>query len=228
MRILVAGSNPSEAIVVPLRSKRLERAKAVQKLNHAVPALGLLFAGQQAIARGHEGIGFYLGLFELASAFVLIALTLRELRRVLRPSQHAQPTHHVHGIDWVDIAAGFVLVAEALEHWHVTHHVQRPTLLSAIATFALGLSHGRIAAARARKRVLRVDDNGIFVAGRPFKVRKLDVRWSEVASVEVAERWGVITTRSGRARKLDLPDLEGEQHVRHALLHARQLLGDRA
>ena len=116
----MAGSNPSDAIVVPLRSKRQQKALAVQKLNHAIPAFGLLFAGQQAIAQGHDGIGFYLGLFELGSAFALIALTLRELGRAMRPAHHAHPTHHVHGIDWVDIAAGFVLVAEVLEHWHVT------------------------------------------------------------------------------------------------------------
>jgi hypothetical protein len=218
----VAGSNPSEAIVVPLRSKRQQKAKAIQKLNHAIPALGLLFAGQQAIAQGHEGIGFYLGLFELASAFALIALTLRELGRAMRPAQHAHPTHHVHGVDWVDIAAGFVLVAEVLEHWHVTHHIQRPTLFSAITTFVLGLSHGRLTAVRARKRVLRVDDHGIFVGGRPFKVRKLDAPWADVKSVEVGERWGVIATRSGRVRKLDLPDIEGEAHVRHALREAQR------
>jgi hypothetical protein len=86
------------------------------------------------------------------------------------------------------------------------------------------LSHGRLAAARARKRVIRVDDTGLFVAGRPFKVRALELPWAELQSIELGERWGVITARSGRVRRLDLPDLEGEQHVRHALLHAREQL----
>jgi hypothetical protein len=182
-------------------------------------------AGQQAIVEGHHGLGFYLGVFEVASAFALIVLTLRQLRSaLLRNRHHEHPTHHVHGVDWVDIAAGFMLVAEALEHWHLTHHIARPTVFSAVTTFALAFSHGRIAAAKARKRVLRVDDRGIFVAGRPFKVRKLNVPWSEVSSIEVDERWGVIATRSGRRRKLDLPDLEGEPHVRHALLQARERL----
>ena len=72
------------------------------------------------------------------------------------------------------------------------------------------------------KRVLRVDENGIFVGGRPFKVRKLDAPWADVKSVEVGERWGVIATRSGRVRKLDLPDIEGEAHVRHALREAQR------
>jgi len=222
----------AETTVVPLRSKRQQKAKAIQKLNHAVPAIGLLLAGQQAIAEGHHGFGFYLGVFELASAFALIVLTLREIRQAVLPRRgelHDHATHHVHGVDWVDIAAGFVLVAEALEHWHVTGHIQRPTVFSALTTFVLGLSHGRLTAARARKRVLRVDEQGIFVGGRPFKVRKLEARWGDVASVEVGERWGVITTRRGRIRKLDLADLEGEAHVRHALAEAqRRILTSKA
>ena len=48
-----------------------------------------------------------------------------------------------HGVDWVDIAAGFVLMAEVLEHWHQTHHWRRPTILTAITTFALGAGGSR-------------------------------------------------------------------------------------
>ena len=214
----------SDPLVLPLRSKRQNKALALQKLNHVIPAMGLLIAGQQALREGHHGFDFYLGVFELASAFVLLVLTGRAIRRAVRSHHAEHPTHHVHGVDWVDIAAGFVLVAEALEHWHVTHHIQRPTILSAITTFALGLSHGRLSSFKARKRVLRVDDEGLSVAGRPFKLRKLEARWSDLQSIEIGERWGVITTRDGRVRKLDLPDLEGEPHVRHALLHAREQL----
>jgi hypothetical protein len=62
------------------------------------------------------------------------------------------------------------------------------------------------------------------VAGRPFKVRKLDVRWSDLRSIDVGERWAVITARSGRVRKLDLPDLEDAAQVRDALRLAQQRL----
>jgi hypothetical protein len=212
----------SSAIVVPLRSKRQRRAQAVQKLNHAIPAFGLLVAGQQAVAGGHAGFGFYLGIFELISAGALIVLTARELRAALRSPEHS--THHVHGVDWVDIAAGFVLVAEALEHWHLTHHVSRPTILSAAITFAFGLSHGRLAAARARKRVLRVDADGISIAGRPFKARKLEAAWRDVQAIDVGDRYAVVSTRGGRPRRIDLSDVEAESHVRGALQHGQQLL----
>jgi hypothetical protein len=219
----------SEPIVVPLRSRRQRKAQAVQKLNHAIPAFGLLLAGAQAIGEGGHGVGFSLGIFELVSAAVLIALTARELRAALLPPS-AHPTHHEHhGVDWVDIAAGFVLTAEILEHWHVTGHVSRPTVLTAITTFALGLFHGRLTAKRRRRRVLRVGDDGISISGRPFKARRLEAEWEDVAAIDVGPRWAVVTTRGGRSRRLDLPDLDHEAAVRSALAEARnriRLSGD--
>ena len=208
-------------VAIPLRSKRQRRALAVQKLNHLIPAAGLLVAGQQAIAEGH-GFGFYLGVFELVSSAALIVLTAREIRSALRWRAGAahDAAHADHGVDWVDIAAGFMLVAEALEHWHVKHRIARPVVLSAVTTFALGLFHGRIAEWGARRRMLRIDDDGIAIPGRPFK-RRLAGRWSDVQAIEVGERWAVITTRGGRVRRLDLRDLVDEAAVRGALLEAR-------
>jgi hypothetical protein len=234
-------------IEVPLRSRRQRRGLVLQKLNHAIPAVGLFFAGAQAIGERHTGFGFYLGVFELVSSAALIVLFIREARSALHP---AHPTHPAsasarehrsagygetspmplrgegghHGVDWVDIAAGFVLVAEALEHWHLTHHLPRPTILTAISTFALGLFHGRLASKRARRRVLRITEDGLFVAGRPFKARRLDAAWDELSSIDVGARWAVVTTRAGRTRKLDLDDLEDAARVRGALTEARQRL----
>jgi hypothetical protein len=215
----------SDPIVIPLRSKRQRRGLAIQKLNHAVPAFGLLLAGTQALAGDGHGFGFYLGIVEIASAATLIVLTIRELRGALgsRPSGSVPHTEH-HGIDWVDIAAGSVLVTEALEHWHETGHVPRPTLLTAAATFALGLSHGRIRARAGSRRVLRVDAGGIAISGRLFKARRLQAVWRDLQSIEIGQRWAVVTTRAGQQRRLDLTDLETEGAVRCALAEARNRL----
>ena len=216
----------SEHLIVPLRSKRQKVAQSLQKLNHVIPAVGLFFAGQQALSEGHGGFGFYLGVFEIVSSAALVVLFIREFRSAVRPMHPAHPAHPAHGIDWVDIAAGFVLVAEVLEHWHLTHHIRRPMVLTALVTFGLGLFHGRLVERRSRTRVLRVDETGIFVGGRPFKVRRLQAAWPDVASIDVGPRWAVITTRTGRSRKLDLPDLEEEVRARAALLQAQQLIMD--
>jgi hypothetical protein len=224
-----------DSIVVPLRSIRQRKALALQKLNHAIPAFGLLLAGKQAIAEGGHGFGFYLGVFELVSAAALIVLTIRELRSAIVPvrsTSHAPigTAEHVaghaehHGVDWVDIAAGFVLVAEALEHWHTTGHVPRPTVLTALVTFALGLLHGRLKGRVRQRRVLRLDDAGIAIAGRPFKARRIEARWADVQSIDIGDRWAVVTTRAGRQRRLDLADLETARDVRAALAEGQRRL----
>ncbi len=222
----MAGSDP---IVVPLLSKRQRQAMTLQKLNHAVPAIGLLFAGLQAIREGHEGLGFYLGLLEIASSAALIVLFLREARSTLRPAHPAHPTHPTHpthsdhhGVDWVDVAAAFVLAAEALEHWHTTHHIQRPTVLAAISTLALGLFHGRIVRYAADRRALRVTETGLAISGRPMRARKIHATWAELASIEIGQRWAVITTHAGRVRRIDLNDVQQEPRIRAALLEAQQ------
>jgi hypothetical protein len=222
-------------IVVPLRSKRARRSLALQKLNHVIPAAGLFFAGMQAIREGHSGLGFYLGVFELVSSAALIVLFARELRAALHPKHPMHPAHSshhehpTHGVDWVDIAAGFVLVAEALEHWHVTHHWPRPTLLTAFTTFALGLFHGRIASKKAKRRVLRVTADGVRVSGRLFKARRLEAGWKDLRSIDIGPRYAVVATQAGRTRKLDLMDLEHPELIRAALSQAQvRLSEDRA
>jgi hypothetical protein len=158
----------------------------------------------------------------------LIVLFIRELRasrRPISPKPHSGEGGH-HGVDWVDIAAGFVLLAEAFEHWHVTHHWPRPTLLTAFTTFALGLMHGRIAANRAKRRVLRVTGDGVRVSGRLFKARRLEAVWKELKSIDIGPRYAVVATHAGRTRKLDLQDLEHPELIRAALVQAQFRLSE--
>ena len=113
-------------IEVPLRSKRQRRAVALQKLNHAVPAFGLLLVGKQALAAGGQGSEFFLGVFEIVSAAALIVLTARELRTA--PAARRTPrTPSVTGSTGSTSPLDWSLTAEVLEHWHVTGHIARPT-----------------------------------------------------------------------------------------------------
>ena len=82
--------------------------------------------------------------------------------------------------------------------------------------------HGRIKKKAEKRRTLRIEDEGLYVGGKPF--RSLRVKWNEIAAIDVGERWGTVTLKDGRVRKLDLPDLEGSQHVRAALAAAQQRL----
>jgi hypothetical protein len=224
----------AEDLVVPLRSRRQQRAVLVQKLQHAIPGFVLLMAGLETLGHGPHGTELGMAIFEIAASVLLLgsmARTLHSNRHLLRRSDsthHPHVAHRAHrGIEWADLFAAAVLIAEGLERKMHGHHFPRPAILAAATLAVMGLMHGRLQHFAQARRSLRVTDDALFVPGRPFKVRRLHATWADLRSIEVGERWAVIRTRAGRVRKLDLADLEGESHVRSALLHARQLLTER-
>jgi hypothetical protein len=46
-------------------------------------------------------------------------------------------------------------------------------------------------------------------------------KWNEIASIDIADRWATVRTRSGRQRRLDLSDLDDAAAVRQVLEVAR-------
>jgi hypothetical protein len=211
-----------DPIVVPLLSRRLERALAVQKLNHAVPTVGLVAAGMQALKNGARGWDLALACVEIGTSVLLVVTIARGVRAARKTDARGKETHrphHLHRIDWIDIWAAAVLFAEAAERWHLRHHIARPTILTALLTLGLGLSHGRITAFRRRRRSLRISAEGIYVGGRPFSA--FSAPWRDIAAIVVDRRAGEIRTRSGRVRRLDLADLENADAVRAALEDAQ-------
>jgi hypothetical protein len=214
---------PDLDISIPLSSRRRERAQLVQKFQHAVPAVALLTAGAQGLMRHEHGFALGLAVGELAVSLLLLRSLVKAIRAVRLP-HHAE--HHHHGIDWFDVFAAGVLTAEVLEHWHTHHHVQRPTILLAAVTLLLGLSHGRLAAYTARRRVLRIDENGILVRGRPF--RRFYAPWQDIERIDLDDGKARIVTRGGRERRIDLDDLHNGPKVRDALLAAQERVEPRA
>jgi hypothetical protein len=209
-------------LTVPLRSKRRERAKVFQKAQHAVPAMMLLGAGVHALSEERSGFGLALAVFEIASSVLLLVAVARAIRKVKQPANRAHVPHPHYGVDWIDIFAGSVLIAEAIEHWHLTHHVQRPTILTAVVLLTIGLLHGRIVRRFERRFTIHVGEDDLYVGGKPF--RRIHAKWADVASIDIGPRFATIRTRAGRQRKLDLSDLEGSDHVRGALEEARRRL----
>jgi hypothetical protein len=206
-------------LTVPLKSKRREKALAVQKFQHAIPAIPLFFAGVQALGDGEHGFALALGVFEIITSALLVGTVLREIRAMRRPAAATHHPHH-HGVDWVHIFAAAVLVAEVLEHYHLTGHIRRPTVLTAIVTLTLGLAHGRLQRVTEGRRVLRVEDDRLHIADKPF--RTFRARWADVTSIDVGEKYARIKTLDGRERKLNLADLHGAEHVRGALAEAQR------
>ena len=203
---------------VVLRSKRRELGQALQKFQHAIPAVPLLMAGVQAIRGGEHGVALALGIFEIATSVALLGTVVWEIRAMRRPKVHTGHAHH--GVDWVHIFAAAVLVAEVLEHYHLTHHVRRPTILTAMVTLALGLGHGRLQRFIDSRNALRVDDDEIRIGERFF--RTFRARWADVTAIDIGEKYAQITTLDGRAKRLNLSDLHGAEQVRTALAEAQR------
>jgi hypothetical protein len=211
-------------LTVPLRSKRRERAILLQKLQHAAPAVVLLGAGLTALGEDAHGFALALAILEIVSSVTLFVTIILALRQARRPANAAASLRPHHGPDWIDVFTAAVLFTEAIERYHHTHHIARPTILLAVVLLTIGLLHGRIVTRAGRRMTLQVGDDDLFVGGRPF--RTLRVKWADLASIEVGGRYATVTARDGRRRKLDLEDLEGADAVRAALEGARQRLAE--
>jgi hypothetical protein len=207
-------------VSIPLRSRRRSLALAVQKFQHVVPAVPLLAGGLQAIQDPSQRLKFALGLFEIATSGLLLATVVRALRHARAPDPHA--AHSAHGIDWFHVFAAGVLFAEAAEHWHLTQHWTRPTLVLALITLGMGLLHGRVEALSDHRRALRVDDAGLYVGGRPFGAFRAS--WPDVRDIEIGDRYARIRTRDGRERRIDLSDVQDAKAIRAALADAQSRL----
>lgn len=220
---------PEQTLIVALRSRRQQRAQLAQKLQHAIPGIVLLGAGLQALSEQPHGAALALAVFELVSSALLLANTAKSVhanRHLLHRSPRDRAGHAAHhGIEWADIFAAAVVVAEGFEHrMHGGHHFPRPAILTAVTLLVLGVFHGRILHFAEERRALKVSETGISIGGRPFKQRKVRATWSALKSIDVGDRWAAITTKAGRVRRLDLADLEGAEHVRAALTTARERL----
>jgi len=197
-------------------------------LQHILPAGVLVIAGLQQFTEEPHGWGLALAIVEIVVGLLMLgalARTAYASRHLLkRRADPSHTPHHSHpNVEWENFIAAALVLAEGWEHrMHGGHHFSRPAILTAAVLIVTGSFHGRILRAAQRRRSLRVSDAGLYVPGRPFKARKIDATWADVASIEIGERWAVIDTRAGRVRKLDLSDLDHAADVRHALEEAKR------
>jgi hypothetical protein len=205
-------------IQIPLLSRRRERGELAKKLQHVVPALPLLGAGIQGLLHGERGFALALAVAEIVTSALLLRSMGKELKEFFRPAHGPGHAGH-HGVDWFEIFAAGMLFVEALERWHLHHHLPGPMILTAVVTLALGLFHGRIAA----HRTLRINDDGIRIGGR-FLFRRFLVSWPELERIDVDELQAFVVARSGRKRKINFKDLRNASEIREALLSAQARL----
>ncbi len=207
----LAGAPVPPAGFARLLSRRRERALFGQKVQHLIPAIPLLFAGVAALRHGAHGWALVLAVAEIVTSVLLIRSLVAEVRASRRPLPAAGEAAHHHGPDWGEVTAAAVIALEVFERWHETHHWSRPLILTAVITLAAGLAHGRLAAWAQRRRGLHLDAEGLRL-GKRFK-RTFAARWTELAAVDLGERYAEISTHDGRRHRLDLADLRNRDEV---------------
>lgn len=206
-------------LVVPLKSMRQARAKAVQKLQDAVPAAVLVADGVSRVSAASAIWSYTLGGLEIVSGGLVVLSFVRTMRSVRRKPIDAETPHEPHAaVDWSDLFLGAMLVIEVIAHHEETGHWKRPTLLTAAAAFGFGLFHGRFSRFVERRRSLRVTDAGIRLA-HPF--RGITASWSDVTAFDLSDTEAVITTSTGKRRRIDLTDVTNLRDVRPVLEAAR-------
>ncbi|OGA54744.1 MAG: hypothetical protein A3G25_12400 [Betaproteobacteria bacterium RIFCSPLOWO2_12_FULL_63_13] len=207
-------------IAIPVRYRRAERGRFVQKLQHAIPSVVVLGDGLTHLQHDPHGASLALGVAEVAVSALVIRSVIRGFRQLrATPSASPHAAHSSHGVDWIDLCLGAMLAVEAYAKFHATGHIARPTILLSVVMFSLGLGHGRLAAWADWKLQLRISDEGISVPGRFF--RRLTLPWHEVAEIAIGPDTARVIATDGRDQAVDLADAQNADAIRSALLDAR-------
>ncbi len=211
--------------MVLVRYRRVDNARFLQKLQHAIPSVIVLTDGISHLQHDPHGVSLALGIAEVVVSLLVIGTVIRgfrELRAARTSATAGQQAHPHHGIDWIDLSLGAMLLVEAYAKFHANGRLARPTILMGVVLIVIGLFHGRIAAWGARRLELRIDDRGISVPGRFF--RRLTLAWSEVAEITVGATTARVIAVNGRDQPLNLADAINADEIRHVLADARARL----
>ncbi len=202
---------------IPVRYRRAEKGRFLQKLQHAIPSVVVLGDGLSHLQHDPHGASLALGVAEVAVSALVIGSVVRGVIK-LRAMAAAPAAHAHHGVDWIDIFLGAMLLVEAYAKFHANGRMARPTILLAVVLIVVGILHGRIAAWGERRLELRVNEHGISVPGRFF--RRLTLAWAEVAEITVGPATARLIAVDGRDQSLDLADAINAEPLRHALANA--------
>ena len=206
-------------ITIVLDDKRKRLGVWWQKLQHAVGGVPLLIAGAHRL-QAPGGGGDLLAIAEIAVAAVLLVLLARDLRAeavaALRaPSRGAAHKHA--GPDWFDIAAGALLILEAVHSAHPggKPFYERPAFTLGVATGMIGLLHGRLARLSWKRRSIHLDEHG--VRARTSRFGRFQVAWTDVRDIRFTDSAIVLDTTGG-SHKIPLRRYRNAAEIRAAFM----------
>ncbi len=190
--------------VLPVQSRRVERVKRAQTMQHVIAAILL---GQAAIGhlRAPHNAELVLPILELAASAALILSAIREQVRHARGFAHEK-------VAWLEIAGAAMAFVEAIKHLYEPHHLSfriisfiPPVMLLLFGVFDLRLRS---------IRYLKVDDDGFAVKLRLLFPKK-QVKWEHVRGFRIVDNKVAFALHNGATKTISLRDVkEREQAVR--------------
>ncbi|HEX8693914.1 MAG TPA: hypothetical protein VF746_15940 [Longimicrobium sp.] len=206
-----------EPVVIPLRDRREHFAAALELLTQGFAAFTILSAGLDALRAA--GADRTLGYVELAAGVLLLGAIVREVRALRRgEGQDA-------AVSWVNLFAAAVIFVEVWQRVDAGGKFSRPTFLTGVITLLMGFVQPRLVQRRARKRLIRMDGEG--VAYRAGPLRRFDLQWSQVESVALEPARLRFHLAGGRKRSINLRFLHNGAEVAAAVADAAARAGVR-
>jgi len=198
-------------MIVHLHDRRVVAAGLVQKLQHALAGFPLLFVGVRHL--GEEG--------ELPIAILEIVIAVLVLGTFARQVHAAGKKHASHAkVDWFDLAAAAMMMFEAFHGVHHKPFYMRVQFVSAVTTAGLALLHGKLHARRAKKRYVKLDENGMEV--RMGLWSRFSLGWAELDRIHLGQDKAVFHRNDGKQHTIGFRLLDNHEEVRkHISDHAR-------
>jgi hypothetical protein len=199
-------------VIIHLHDRRVVAADLLSKFQHAWAGFPLLYVGLSKLADEAERP---ITILEITIAVLVLVTFAREVRA-------ARKHHDVHSaIGWFDLAAAAMMMFEAFHGHHSGKPgYLRPQFFSAVVTIGLALLHGRLHSWRAKRRYMRLDENGL--EARTGRFRKFSFGWADLDHIHMAPNKAVFHRSDGKQHTVRLNMLANHVEVRkHISEHAR-------
>jgi hypothetical protein len=197
-------------MVIQLHDRKVVVAGLVQKLQHALAGFPLLLLGVRHLSEEGE---MPIAILEIVIAGLVLATFARQVHA-------ARKSHAAHSrVDYFDLAAAAMMMFEAFYGHHHKPPYLTPQFFTAVTTTAVALFHGKLHARRAKRRYVKLDENGVEVRTGLF--RRFSLGWADLDRVHIAQDKAVFHLTDGKRHTIGFRMLGNHEEVRkHLADHA--------
>jgi len=189
---------PAERFLI--HSRRRDRRRRGQHIQHAMIAAVLIFDGVSSLTDPHAHHGLAVPILLVATGVLLLGTLGYEKWHHYRHGHHDR-----HVASWVEIAGALLALAEAV------HRVQagRHHLLFYVLNFLAPLMIAGLAWAEIRGKAdpyMQVDEEGFTLRMRPLRPGQR-IAWRETKAFRVGEQFLEFILQDGRVVKMKITDV---------------------